>query len=178
MKTFVNTFFIILFTFTISWSQDSPNREVGIRFNNLDNFDLLFKKKISETTYRRLRLASVGINISGRESQDTRFNIAGNIAAGLEKRKALTNRFNFIYGFEGLLGLSLNRVSDNTSGTYRAGIGAVLGWNYKLNNNITLGAEIIPSLTYSTNFGNDIQTHNISAGFSTSSTSLTATYGF
>lgn len=178
MKTIINTTLLILLTSAISFAQESLEKEIGIRFSNLDNYDLIFKKKVSENTYRRIRLANVGVNISSRESLDTRYSFTGSIAAGLEKRKALNNEFNFIYGFEGLLGLSYNRVSGESSGIYRAGIGALIGWNYKLNNHITLGAEIIPSLTYSTNFGGDPRTHNINANFSTSSASLTATYGF
>ena len=178
MKTIISTLFIVAITALSSFSQDSPNKEIGIRFNDLNNYDLLFKKKLSDNTYRRLRIASIAINISGRESQDTRFSFAGNIAAGIEKRKALTNRFNFIYGWEGLLGLSLNRVSGENSGTYRAGIGAIIGWNYKLSDQITLGVEIIPSLTYTSSFGIPDRIQTINLGYSTSSASLTATYGF
>jgi|GEM_PF-6527436 len=104
MKTLINTLLLIFISISCSLGQDSDKSEVGIRMNSLNSFDLLFKKKIFENTYGRLRLANANINLSGGENQNTRFSMSGSVALGLEKRKVLTDEFNFIYGIEGILG--------------------------------------------------------------------------
>jgi len=178
MKTLINTLLLIFISISCSLGQDSDKREVGIRMNSLNSFDLLFKKKIFENTYGRLRLANANINLSGGENQNTRFSMSGSVALGLEKRKVLTDEFNFIYGIEGILGGIFNRSRETNTGSYRAGLGLVIGWNYRLSNNITLGVETIPTLTYSRNYGSVNSTHNIDAGFNTGGVSLTATYRY
>lgn len=178
MKTIVNTLVILVISVCTTYGQFSHDREVGIRFNNINDYDLLFKKKISDNSYRRIRIANLNMSLRDGENQDLRFGLGANIALGIEKRKALTEEFNFIYGLEGILGANYSRFRDDNSGSYNAGVGFVIGWNYQLNENITLGVETIPSIMYTTNLGDITRTHNINAGFSTGAASLTATYGF
>lgn len=178
------------------YAQDAPSREVGLRASNFDSFGLIYKKQLSENTYRRYRLAfgNLSANFVQRATQ-IGFSVGG--AIGKEKRRPLSDKLQFVYGTELLVGVSLNSSTsgsltvDNGSGGVTTitgsnllvvapsvGIGFVLGAQYNFNPRWYISAELIPSITASGVFGNDTPLYSVQAGFNSSSAGITGAYRF
>ncbi|GAB3020837.1 hypothetical protein [Spirosoma pulveris] len=185
----------LLITSTL-YAQDSPTREVGLRLTSFDSFGMVYKKKLDENTYRRYRLAFGNLSANFvRSNSIIGFSAGG--AMGKEKRRALSDKLQFIYGTELIasVGLSSSNTGtltiDNGAGgtttytgsnilvvTPTVGIGFVLGAQYTINPRWYVSAELIPSITASGSFGNGNTIYSFQAGFNSSSAGLTGAYRF
>ncbi|GAB3766424.1 hypothetical protein GCM10028817_49830 [Spirosoma pomorum] len=196
MKLFLTLCLTGLLLTSTLFAQDAPNREIGLRISDLSSFGLVYKKQISENTYRRYRLAFG--NLSANFIQNNTligFSVGG--AAGKEKRRTISDKLQFIYGTELIASLSLNSsntgtltISDGNGGstTYKGssllivtpsiGVGFVLGAQYNLNPRWYVSAELIPSITASGSFGSGAALYSFQAGFNSSSAGITGAYRF
>ncbi|AUD04541.1 hypothetical protein [Spirosoma pollinicola] len=179
------------------YAQDAPStREIGLRASDLNSFGLIYKKQISENTYRRYRLAfgNLGVNFI-RSNTLVGFSAGG--AMGKEKRRPISDKMQFIYGTELIASVNLNYTSagsitvDNGNGgttsytgsdllivTPSVGIGFVLGAQYNFNPKWYISAELIPSITGSGSFGAGSALYSFQAGFNSSSAGITGAYRF
>ena len=120
MKKLILISFCIVFYFS-SFSQEKySHKEIGVTFYNFDNYGMIFKVG-QENKLWRFRLLDVKIN--RRDTKVDNFNILGSrqniysisFSAGREKRKAINEHLNFIYGIELTGGYSFREINNSSS---------------------------------------------------------------
>ena len=179
MKNLLKTIILIILPLTCIISQENfDNQEVGVRLNSLNNYDLIYKNQISENKYLRLRTVDVNFSVSSREFGSKQYRMGAGVAIGIERRKALTDQFDLIIGYEAIAGLNYFKSGDNSTGNYRFGAGFVIGFNYKFTDRINFGVETIPSVIHNRNFGDSQRISSTNIGFNSSDVNLLATYRF
>lgn len=135
--------FILSFQNLQSQSFDKPKKEIGLRAISLTNFNLIYKTETDLGNYWRFGLGNVQFSQNSTTNGDfSQFNLV--FAAGYEKRRDITDRLEFIHGFQPTLGFSLN----NEFQQYQIGLAYILGTQYSLNRDFTIGLELAPSLLY------------------------------
>ncbi len=158
---------LILLCLSMSYylmAQDTvKQKEIGLVFSNLDNFGFTFKTGTDKSLWRFNTLFISGYNTDNTADSLVikQSNIGFGIKIGKEYRKDLVDNLELRFGAD--LSFSYNQskydyndktINDydsmNESTTYQPGINLVLGLNYKFNDKIVLGAELLPSLSYST----------------------------
>lgn len=155
--------------------------EIGISLDGPGSFGVRYRSG-SEVTMLRLTLLSIsgGNNSYSSRSHPTIMNGFYGLGfnTGLEKRKPVSDNLSFYYGSDILLSYGGNKSDDPTwsngtkSWSASTGLGIVLGFVYKINNDINISAEIVPSLEYS--FGKSTNTNN---GTTTTQTNTGIDYG-
>ncbi|WP_420460215.1 hypothetical protein [Neolewinella sp.] len=157
-------------------AQDARNRELGLRFTGLEDFDLIYKKSLTEDTYRRYRFFTGQLTFIDVEGTSVgAFNAGASI--GKETRRTIADRVQFVRGPEFFLSLGLSTTDDVFLATVQPGIGYVLGFLYQASDHFLVGIETIPSVSLL--YGNgDARVINFSAGFSSQAVALTAVYRF
>ena len=134
------------------------DRKIGIKFQNLDHFGLIYKKKLDEN-YLRIEALHLGSHISQAvDPDDTRspqnsYVVDLGFNVGLEKYHTLDERLDFLHGFSFLSGLSFqrNKISGELSSkefNTNVGIGYIMGVKYTINQTIEITAGLLPSLRY------------------------------
>ncbi len=147
-------------TYALTAQTVEKQKEVGIVFSNLDQFGLTYKTGTSNALWRFTLLGLSGANneYSG-ESEDSdqnRMSVA--LRGGREYRKALAEKLEMRYGADLSLSYAFS-VEDNeitdynytktyNNNSYSAGIYFVFGFNYVINNQIVIGAELSPYVQY------------------------------
>lgn len=132
----------------VAGAQTAP-RELGVRFSGVDFsgnnvFNLVYKKQKAENRFNRWR-AAFG-NIGYDNFNDDEDNVYFNFGAyyGIEKRRALSDRFTFNHGWEfgGNIGLNFSEAN----GGYQLGLAAgyVLGVQYNPAKPFFINLETIP----------------------------------
>ncbi len=164
--------------FFISAQENYDKQEIGVRLNSNNEYALFYKNQIDKNKYFRLRTVNAFINISDNGSGNNAYNFGFGLAPGVETRKELTEEFDMILGFETLASVSHRKIDDSSQGNYRLGIGFVLGFSYKLTDNINVGIETIPSLIYNASYGGLRNTSFTNVGFNSSSLNFTGMYSF
>ena len=136
-----------IFSITSLAQETKPKvKEVGITFYNFQNYGAMFKIG-QENKLWRFRVLSG--NINSRASGDLTSNAFGfNISAGRERRKAVSDKLNFIYGIELSSGYRTNVTKDLsrkiTQKSISLGFTGVIGFNYFINKNLFVGGELLP----------------------------------
>jgi len=154
-------FIFMLLTFSgIMTAQESQVkiREVGVRFNNLDNFGIIYKKG-SEKSLFRLTLLSLNSmsNNSKKESEKYSRNrsIGLGMNLGFENRKPVTEKLDFYSGLDFISSFSYNSMeliqtlTENTTWNISSGVGFIIGLRYNINNDLAISAEVVPSVLFS-----------------------------
>lgn len=153
-------------------------REIGPRLTNLSSFGVIYKRETARKNYLRIRLLAGDVAFrSVGDNQSGQFSIGA--AIGLEKRRKLAEKIQFVHGFEPSLDVSLNTTFDATSVLLQAGIGYVIGMQYDLSESLYISLETIPSLSFSgTATSRNQQTYQVRAGFNSNVAALTVAYRF
>ena len=193
MKKNVLILLTIIMSYTLMAQQ--KQKEVGLVFNNLNNFGLSYKTGTNKALWRFNTMFISGYNINSSSDRDSisdvnNENLFGfGISMGREFRKTISSNFEFRFGAD----LSFNyryeknKRSNNISiiTTYQPGVNLVLGFNYLLNDNFSIGAELLPNFTYSTSkteYNNSqrwpVTTSGYSYGISNNSVLLCLAYKF
>lgn len=203
MKKLLTILLCSSISYFVSAQQITKQKELGVIFNDLNNFGLTFKSGTMNSLWRFNTLLISGSNRS--ETSDSLTNKFKNKGIGLkfgkEFRKNIIEDLDFRYG--GDVSFSYKQttsdMNDKTindddryqkSTTYEPGINLILGINYSINENVILGAEVLPGISYITgdivekvfylNNGEE-QKSKISGfnyGFSNTSALLTIAYKF
>ena len=198
--------FIILFAFTISsfaMAQEKTKvKEIGLTFRNLDEFGFSYKVGTEQSLWRFNALSFSGgtghQEHSNYDYDSDSDNIGFSFSVGKEYRKLIAKKIEFRYGAD--LSFSYRHQKETTdykseavydeegkNNYYSPGINMVLGVNYKINDHIIFGAEIMPHLGYSFSKGtskNDNgekttrESNSFGYGFSGSSVLLSLAYRF
>ena len=179
MKNLLLAFLIIILPLScIIGQEDFDNQEIGVRISSPENYDLIYKNQIGENKYLRLRTVDINFSIRTKADTPNQYRMGGGLAIGVENRKTLTDRFEFIMGYELIAHLNYFKSGEQSVGNYRFGTGLVIGFNYKLTDRINIGIETIPTVMHSRNFGDIQTTATTEIDFSSSDVNLLATYRF
>lgn len=187
--------FLIVITLVSSFvtmAQDTIKvKEVGILFNNLNNFGLTYKLGNSNAVWRINSLLISGSSV--KENLDTlersRKSAGFAIKLGKEFRKTISDKLEFRYGADVFFDYRKQEFvsSNSTFGdeTYRPGVNLVIGFNYLLSENLLLGAELLPSFNYLTGrstssgaFNSPQRIEGFEYGLSNTSALITLAYRF
>ncbi len=167
---------LILLSFTMSIfvvAQELPKiKEVGIVFSSLDNFGLTFKIGKENSLWRFNTLLINGGNME--ETLDSVVSKTSSVGFGFgfgkEYRKILVKNFELRFGAD----LSFrfihqkNELNDNrvngydrsrNKTFYEPGFNLVIGFNYVINDQFIIGAEILPYFSYT--FGSIDEIHSV-----------------
>ena len=201
MKKLVLIFITLAMSIMMVAQEKTKQKEVGLVFNNLDNFGLTYKTGTNKSLWRFNALFISGYDLD--ETADSLVNKQSNMGFGIkfgkEYRKVIVTNFEFRYGVD--LSFTYNHTSreyDNpTAGynnqsyertTYEPGINLVLGFNYVINDYFVIGAELLPHFTYSTGTSKEIRSYydmeiesdisGFSYGISNTSALLSLSYRF
>ena len=156
-------------------------REIGLRFSSLDSFSFIYKKEKSENKFTRFRIGFMGLNYSKSSENNEAFNMQMGIALGLEKRKNINSKLEFIHGWEPYLLVNGNfPEGSNYRLQFNPRIGYVLGFQYNFSKHFYVNIETIPSLGArfqldETGLDNRFA---LNAGFNTGAVALSVLYRF
>ncbi len=175
----------------------SKQREIGIVFQNLDNFGLTYKigNKKSLWRFNTLLLAGSSIETEEEDITETENSIGIGFKIGREYRKNIVNNLDLKFGFDLGFTYSKDKTEDSPITKelkiYEYGFNLVFGFNYLLGDNFTLGVELLPHFTYrdtkstaSREFGGVVTNQTISKakgfyyGISNNSVMFTLAYKF
>jgi len=174
----------LLLVFVSSFGQflfaQSTQYEVGLRLNDFNSFGMIYKKEKAPDKFKRIRLALANANIASTNTSGElvfTYNLA--LAYGIEKRVKLDPKIQFFHGYEPFTSFSLSNLEDRSAGTFRLGLGYVLGINYALSDALDIGFETIPSIRYSQSFTSMRETNEaFGIGFNSQVAALSITLKF
>jgi hypothetical protein len=172
-------------SFFLTTQGQSRQREIGLVFNNLDNFGLTFRTGTEKALWRFTTLYLSGNNTTqNADSIETKYTTTGfGLKFGREYRTTIIRNLEFRYGLDLSFSYSYSKSDNNDksvsnqdiiqkSNTYHPGINLVLGFNYIILEKLVIGAEVMPSISYTTGTGsvkasnNNNETKSKSSGFS------------
>ena len=152
-------------------SSGGGSKEVGVIFNDFDNFGLTYRfGKTSSAMWRVQTLFLNGNTSSQDDDKSSYFGIGARF--GREYRKNIADNFEFRYGVD--LAFEYSHSKQDVQGnvqkqnTYTPGVYAVLGVNYVVKERLVIGAELLPGISYSTttyNYDNSNQEPDNRTGF-------------
>ena len=165
---------IMLLLFIGCSSVTAQTHELGLRLNSLEDFNFIYKKEKNEATFVRYRFTNLQTLFSADLS-----NISMGFAIGWEKRKDVTEKLQFVHGWEPVASLQYTSAGEGTDTiNTRVGVGYVLGFQYNFSESFYLNMEAIPTLsTLLVGFGNEFDLFT-NFGFNTNAVALTAAYRF
>lgn len=144
--------FCMIFTSHVKGQGNTQNHEIGFRTYNLDNFGIVYKKQKTDNTYSRIRLATGEIEIGKLSSFIGSFELG--VAGGQETRRSISEKLDFVNGFELMGTLRTALVGDKPSISFTPGIGVVLGFSYLASEKFIIGIETIPSASFKFGYNN------------------------
>jgi hypothetical protein len=161
MKKIVVVFIAIAMSFSIKSQEVIKQKEVGISFQNFDNFGLVFKTGNTQSLWRFGAMNTSGYSLTSKtdSAKSTRDNFGLRLVVGKEFRKKITDELAFVYGLDGSFAFNKyindnddQSVSDydsnNKTYSYRPALNLVLGLNYDFNDKLSIQGEIYPGVTY------------------------------
>jgi hypothetical protein len=179
---------VILILITISFigqAQSSNSRisEIGLNVSLSNMYGIRFKTGNEKLLLRTTLQSLTGQTLkTANGNKSTLFGCELNL--GIEKRIPISDNVTFYFGSDLITGVTkINQQSQlATDLVYSAGVGLVLGFNYNINNQISISAEIMPSIIYSKDketISNPVNgektvsySHNLTYGFNGSNSTL------
>ena len=152
-------------------AQDSPKHEIGIRLLDLRDFNVIYKKNTSEQTYFRLRSSFTRFTSSADFS-----NVGLGSFIGLEKRKPIAGKAEFIYGGEVGVFYSYSEFDAGNASNFNFSFGGVVGIQHRLSDVFNLGLELVPTFSINTSSVTPAN-YNFDASFSTAAIFVTYKFG-
>lgn len=176
-KSFLSLCIVVLPTLsTAQQTTEEPtiNREIGLRLSNFDNFGAIYKKELSENRYFRVSAAVFNFNLNLVESGTSNINLY--LSSGIEKRRNIGEKFNFIHGINFNGGINFQGNTEASITQISLGAGYLLGFIYDLNDHFYIGLETIPSINVGLTSSGDSNYLFVSGGFNSTSNALTLVY--
>lgn len=172
---------LILFAFSsnVLFSQVT-HREIGVKLNRFRNIDLIYKRGTADRLIRyEVMLPSIGY-------QGSNLIFAAKLGIGVEKRKSLTDKLDFIHGFSSSITSSRFNVLSLTNNDRRLvpqtlfslKVGYMLGLRYKISDSFAISLSTTPSLDMGFSFDDRSFRDDLKlrGGFNARPLSLTFTY--
>ncbi|MCT4637533.1 MAG: hypothetical protein N4A72_07480 [Bacteroidales bacterium] len=152
MRKLVTVLLCLSVAYSLTAQESTKQREVGLVFSNLDNFGLTYKIGTNKSMWRfNTILLSGGKNtykIEGSDKDQTEKNFGFGIKVGKEFRKKLKQKIELRFGADLLFNYSNTEKIEETKKFYESGVNLVFGLNYLISDNLVIGAEILPYMTY------------------------------
>lgn len=170
--------------------QAQTSREIGLRLWGLNDFDFIYKKQLTDNTFRRIRVAvaEVGFGIT---DEVNNYNIRTGVAWGKENRRPVAEDLLWVHGWEPRISVGFEMFSyrdegvpggdsDNWTLNVNPGIGYILGFQYNVSERFYVSLESIPSfgLNFTSRKGDALSSLGVGANFSFASVALTLAYSF
>lgn len=155
--------FCLSTSFFLMAQEPEKQKEFGLIFSNFDNFGITYKTGTAKSLWRFSSLSISGINMN--QPADSTIakqnNFAFGIKVGKEYRKNIAKNLELRFGADLSFSYSLSKadyddlsVRDfdgvDSQSNYSPGFNLVFGLNYVLNDNLVIGAEVLPGFTYTT----------------------------
>jgi hypothetical protein len=178
----------------------AKRNELGLTFRNLDSFGVTFRTGTEKAVWRfnTIFIGGSSFESTADSVYDKQSNSGISIQAGKEFRKLMANNFELRFGVDVSFSYSKNKseYSSNESDyfrfseriTYTPGLSLIFGLNYVLNSNLVIGAELLPTVSYSTGSTTETDSYTwqtvksdvsgFSYGLSNSSVLLSLAYRF
>ncbi|RKD86478.1 hypothetical protein [Mangrovibacterium diazotrophicum] len=142
--------------FAVQAQESEKIHEVGLYFQNVDQFGLRYKVGHDDIRYR-FTTTALSFNKSDypdSQEQNSNSHWGVQLGAGLEKHKPLADNFGFYYGPE--INLLYTRDKNKTEvpanetiqNQHGIGLGAIIGFRYQLAETLSLSAEFVPNIYY------------------------------
>lgn len=138
-------------------------KEIGLLFNNFDNFGIGFKTGTESAMWRfnTLLLNGGEFNDEFNGIKRVQNNFGFDLRAGREYRRDIAKNLEIRYGGDVHIGYQRNKAEQENDNdpdfinfretiTFVPGINFVFGFNYVINNSIVIGAEVLPGISYRT----------------------------
>ncbi|MCT4637532.1 MAG: hypothetical protein N4A72_07475 [Bacteroidales bacterium] len=163
MKKLFTILLCLSMAYVLTAQENSKQREVGLVFSNFDNFGISYKTGTKRSLWRYNTLIVRGNN--NKEDGDfekiTRNNTGFELKFGKEFRRDISDKLEFRFGadlsfryrdikYENESKIDNVVTLKNNRTVYEPGLNLVLGFNYVVNDNIIIGAEMLPFVRYST----------------------------
>lgn len=190
MKSYKYIFLVVnyfLISNTVLTQEAFKQQEIGITFNNLDNFGLLYRFGNPTALWQLNAMTIFGLygaeeyNTEGLGENISSFSMAVEIGREYRKKIAAPIELRLGAGLSfGFANMQLERQSrryeelEISQKRYQPGLYFVLGGNYIINDRIILGAELLPNFSFQysrnkeikeTTSGEIIETETVSKGF-------------
>lgn len=159
MRKILLSLLVIAFAMQLSAQDNERQQEAGITFWGLNNFGLTYR---TGTESGMWRFGSVLINGTREKVSNSSFDLyeekestmGFGLRIGREQRSSIAEDFEFRYGAD--IGFNYHKFrqevsnfNDYTRVILQPSFNLVLGLNYALSEKIIMGAEVMPSITYS-----------------------------
>lgn len=169
--------FLFLFACCLSSlasAQETPTRELGIRLNginfgNYQAFELVYKKQKAANRYNRWRATFGNINFNAPNESQNSFNMGVGLAYGLEKRRPMSDRFQFVMGpeFQGNLQIGSTKVGGNSTTAFGTSLGVsyILGVQYNFGKAAFASVETLPGASVNFRTSEGAEGYGMNVGF-------------
>lgn len=128
-------------------AQEKAYHEFGIQLSSLQAFSAIYKKEVDVNKYVRVQVGSGNFSELHRKDSDPQKQLQLNFSGGVERRKALTDKTNFVHGLAPTFSV-LSRTDDNSKQSLiRAGIAYILGVQYNFSDHFYISLESMPSVS-------------------------------
>jgi hypothetical protein len=159
MKKLILSLLAFAIVFSISAQEKIKQKEIGVGFQSLDNFALIYKFGHQKSMWR-LMSAYGGINSSKSEVSDLEdkdIYTSFGVSFGKQFHSYINNDFRFIYGIDinfvysssKSIQQELEYDYERKMKAYAPGLDVVLGFNYNISENFVIGLELLPGINYS-----------------------------
>lgn len=201
MKKLILLIAVSISILTVSAQEKLKQQELGLVFQSLDNFGVMYKFGHQKSMWRLKSIYGTTTNYKEKgeyEENSHKYNQFG-IGFGKQYNASIDEHLDFIYGMDitGKYSSRLDEEFDSESELrrtledkrYSVGLNFVLGFNYVLNQRFVFGVELLPGLDYSTsttstkyekyeNDDTEIDESGLNIGLSSSSALLSIAYRF
>ena len=145
--------------------QPKKRTEIGLRYDRTEGLSILFKQELKKNMYFRSALkipASGGFTTRSRNSGTNSKYFTANLSAGLEFQVPLSKRWVFYHGPELDVSMSHYSYDGNYSNSYKVGVGYFTGMIFKVNDRVSLSAEVKHGWNYSWQESRNVLSENTS----------------
>jgi len=127
--------------------QTSKNRELGIKFLSLSDYNLLYKVERKENRYLRLGTGNFNIDARGNGDGGSHLHSGLQFDIGFEKRLAINDRLTFLHGLNPGISYAGSFREGSDSHFFKPSLGYILGAQYSINESFNLAVETIPMIS-------------------------------
>lgn len=197
MKQITLIILALSLSMSVTAQEKVKQKEVGISLASIEEFGFTFKTGTDKSLWRFNTLLVSGMNLNQTEEDFTyeRKNMELTVAFGKEYRKEITKNLELRLGADFSFSYEFSKYEENytsvddedemsESKTYSPGINLVFGFNYVINSNFIIGAEVLPGVSYEKKIHNgnspwgNYESSDFSYNLSNSSALLSFAYRF
>ncbi len=176
-QTFINLSFLLLCCNL--FAQEQTRHEFGIQLSNLQGFSLIYKKEREQNKYVRVQVGSGNYNHTYRKEKDPLKQLNLTLSGGVEKRKSMGPKTNFIHGFAPHVSILSRKEVNSKLYQNQLGIAYILGLQYIIQDKFYISLESLPSIAgFISKINNSDTEAGINIGFYNNIANITLAHYF